>query len=153
MAFPNIFTVQVIDDVIGRINKLTSSTTAQWGKMNAPQMLAHCCVAYELEYEGDKHPKPGALMRLMLKMLVKNKVVSEAPYKHSSPTAPAFIVTGERDFETEKARLIGYIKKTQQLGESEFDGKMSHSFGPLSITQWNNLFYKHLDHHLTQFGV
>lgn len=153
MALPNIFTTPVIDGVIDRINKLTPSTTPQWGKMTVDQMLAHCCVAYELEYESDKHPKPGALMKLILKMLVKNKVVSEAPYKHNSGTAPAFIITGARDFDAEKARLISYIKHTQQLGESTFDGKTSHSFGPLSITEWNNLFYKHLNHHLTQFGV
>ncbi|MCJ8164098.1 hypothetical protein MKJ04_04535 [Pontibacter sp. E15-1] len=29
----------------------------------------------------------------------------------------------------------------------------SHSFGRLSSQEWNNMFYKHLDHHLSQFGV
>ena len=153
MALPNIFTTPVVDGVIDRINKLTPLTTPQWGKMTVDQMLAHCCVAYELEYESDKHPKPGILTKLMLKMLVKNKVVSETPYKHNSATAPAFIITGERDFGAEKTRLINYIKYTQQLGENTFAGKASYSFGPLTITEWNNLFYKHLNHHLTQFGV
>ena len=37
--------------------------------------------------------------------------------------------------------------------EDYFDGKESHSFGPLNKTEWNNMFYKHADHHLTQFGV
>jgi hypothetical protein len=153
MALPNIFTAPVVADVTGRINKLTPSTVPQWGKMTVDQMLAHCCVAYELEYESDKHPKPNLFMKLVLKMLVKNKVTTETPYPHSSPTAPAFIITDKRDFDVEKARLIAYINKTQQLGEAAFDGKASHSFGPLSITEWNNLFYKHLNHHLTQFGV
>jgi hypothetical protein len=103
-------------------------------------------------YEPEKHPKPNGFMKLILKLLVKNKVVSETPYKHNGPTAPAFIITTERDFETEKARLIGYIQKIQQLGEKEFDGKMSHSFGPLKVEEWNNMFYKHLNHHLSQFG-
>jgi hypothetical protein len=151
MALPNIFTVQVADDVIERINKLTPQTSAGWGKMNVAQMLAHCCVTYEMVYE-DKHPKPGAFMKLILKMLVKNKVTSETPYKRNNPTAPAFLITGERDFNTEKTRLIAYIRKTQQLGESAFDGRESHSFGPLTLTEWNNMFYKHVDHHLTQFG-
>lgn len=151
MALPNIFTIQVADDVISRINKLTPQTSPGWGKMNAAQMLAHCCVSYELVYEN-KHPKPGAFMKLILKMLVKNKVVSDVPYKRSSPTAPAFIITDERDFTTEKERLINYIRKTQQLGESAFNGRESHSFGTLTLTEWNNMFYKHVDHHLTQFG-
>ncbi|UOE50024.1 DUF1569 domain-containing protein [Mucilaginibacter sp. SMC90] len=151
MALPNIFTVQVADDVISRINKLTPQTSPQWGKMSVAQMLAHCCVTYEMVYE-DKHPKPGAFMKIILKMLVKNKVVSETPYKRNSPTAPAFLIAGERDFNIEKARLISYIQKTQQLGEAAFAGRQSHSFGPLTLTEWNNMFYKHLDHHLTQFG-
>ena len=45
------------------------------------------------------------------------------------------------------------ITKTQELGEQYFDGKESHSFGNLTSNEWNNLFYKHLEHHLTQFGV
>ena len=152
MALPNIFTKPVADEVIGRFNNLTPQTIPGWGKMNVAQMLAHCNVSYELVYDENKHPKPKGLMKLILKLFVKNAVVSEKPYKKGGPTAPAFIINDERDFETEKARLIAYIEKTQQLGQSTFDGKMSHSFGPLSITEWNNMFYKHLNHHLTQFG-
>jgi hypothetical protein len=40
-----------------------------------------------------------------------------------------------------------------QLGENHFDGRVSMIFGPMTTTEWNNLFYKHIDHHLTQFGV
>ena len=89
----------------------------------------------------------------MLKTFVKNAVVSEKPYKKNGKTAPQFIITDEKVFEDEKIRLINYIERTQKLGEAHFDGKENLSFGKLSKTEWNNLFYKHLDHHLTQFGV
>ncbi len=92
-------------------------------------------------------------MGLVLKFLVKNKVVDETPYKPGLPTGPDFIIKDSPDFEKEKQRLIGYIRQTQALGEAHFDGKPSHSFGVLSKAQWNNMFYKHLNHHLTQFGV
>ncbi|MEO7212282.1 DUF1569 domain-containing protein [Mucilaginibacter sp.] len=153
MALPNIFTQPVADSVIERINKLTPQTTPDWGKMNVSQMLAHCNVSYEMVYEARKHPAPNAFMELILKLLVKNKVVTEVPYGRNGPTAPAFIIKGDKDFEVEKARLISYIRKTQELGESEFNGLMSHSFGTLTADEWNNMFYKHLNHHLTQFGV
>ncbi|MCH5683332.1 hypothetical protein LWM68_02995 [Niabella sp. W65] len=52
-----------------------------------------------------------------------------------------------------KKRLISYLIKTQELGGTYFEGKESHSFGALTQTEWNNMFAKHLDHHLTQFGV
>ncbi len=148
----NIFQKTISDEVISRINSLSPKTTPEWGIMNVAQMLAHCCVTYEMLYE-DKHAKPNFFMKLMLKAFVKNAVVGPKPYPRNSRTAPAFLITDERDFEKEKARLIGYIERTQQLGEDYFDGKESHSFGKLSKEEWNTMFYKHLDHHLTQFGV
>jgi hypothetical protein len=152
MAVPNIFTAQVSADIINRINNLTPATQAKWGKMNVSQMLAHCCVTYEMIFE-DKHAKPNFLLRLILKAFVKSKVVGEAPYSQGAPTAPQFVITDERDFEKEKTRLIDYINRVQQMGENTFDGKESHSFGILNKTEWNNMMYKHLNHHLSQFGV
>ncbi len=149
---PNIFHPEVADELISRINKLTPSTTALWGKMNVAQMLAHCNVTYEMIYEN-KHPKPGAFLKVILKLMVKPIVTNEKPYKKSSQTAPAFIITDERIFNDEKARLIGFIKQVQAEGAESFNGKESLSFGKLSTTEWNNMFYKHLNHHLSQFGA
>ncbi|WP_421944424.1 DUF1569 domain-containing protein [Pedobacter sp.] len=148
----NIFQPSVTNEVIERINQLQPNTPQLWGKMNASKMLAHCNVSYELVYDN-KHPKPNALMKLIMKALVKNIVVNEKPYKRNSQTAPSFLIADEKEFEKEKTRLIDYLNKTQQLGESYFDGKESHSFGKLTKTEWNNMFYKHLDHHLGQFGI
>jgi len=152
MPLPNIFTSAVSEGVIERINKLSSDSKPQWGKMNVAQMLAHCNVAYELVYQN-KHKKPGFLMKLILTKLVKNKVVSEAPFPKSSRTAPEFLIVDEKDFGQERGRLINHIRQTVEHGEKYFDGKESVSFGKLTSTEWNNMFYKHLDHHLTQFGV
>jgi hypothetical protein len=148
----NIFDKKVTDEVIARINNLKKDTAPQWGKMDVAKMLAHCCVTYEMIYEN-KHPKPNFFVRLMLKLFVKNMVVSDKPYQKNGQTAPAFIIKSDKDFETEKKRLTDYILKTQELGGSYFEGKESNSFGKLTAKEWSNLFYKHLDHHLTQFGV
>ncbi|MFN0292620.1 DUF1569 domain-containing protein [Pedobacter helvus] len=152
MDLPNIFAKEVAEDVIDRINKLTPNSQPLWGTMNVAQMLAHCCVAYEMVYT-DKHPKPGFFMGFILKNFVKKMVVSAKAYPKNNKTAPAFLITDERDFEQEKQRLIDYILETEILGSYIFDGKISHSFGPLSANEWNNMFYKHLDHHLKQFSV
>jgi hypothetical protein len=152
MALPNIFQKSVSDSVIQRIESLNPTTKANWGKMNVSQMLAHCNVSFEMVYTT-KHKKPNAFLKFIFKMIVKNKVVTETPYQHSGKTAPEFVIVGSRDFDIEKTRLINHITKTQELGESHFDNKESHSFGKLSKTEWSNLFYKHLDHHLTQFGA
>lgn len=152
MPVQNIFNKEVSDAILKRIDTLAPVTQPKWGKMSVAQMLAHCNVSYEMIYE-DIHPKPNAFMKFILKALIKSKVTGETPYTHNSKTAPQFIIKETKNFETEKQRLVNYINKTQQLGENYFDSKESHSFGKLSKSAWSNMLYKHLEHHLTQFGV
>ncbi len=152
MSWKNLFDAKESQETIERINQLTHETHNLWGKMNVAQMLAHCNVAYELVYT-DKHPKPKGFQKFMIKLFAKNIVVGPKPYKKNSRTAPMFIISDQRVFEAEKRRLIDYLQKTQHSGESHFNGKESHAFGPLSSKEWNTLFSKHLDHHLKQFGV
>ena len=120
--------------------------------MSVDQMLAHCNITYEMVYDK-KHPKPNAFKRWMLKTIVKPIVVGDKPYKKNSRTAPEFIVTGTKNFESEKNRLVDFINRTQRLGSGHFHNKPSHAFGALTHKEWNTMFYKHLDHHLNQFGV
>lgn len=148
----NIFNKSVTEEVILRIKNLTANTQPNWGKMSVAQMLAHCSVTYEMVFT-DKHAKPNAFVKFMLKTFVKKAVVGTKPYPKNSRTAPQFIISDEKEFVVEQKRLIDYINKTQELGEDYFDGKTSLSFGKLTKEEWNNMFYKHLDHHLTQFGV
>ena len=149
----NIFEKTISQDIIDRISSLNPQSQPQWGKMNVAQMLAHCNVLYEMLYESEKHKKPNAFFKFILKTFVKKVVTNDVAYKQNNKTAPQFIITDSRDFEKEKSRLVEYINRTQLLGESHFDGKESHSFGVLNKSEWSNMFYKHLDHHLQQFGV
>ncbi len=148
----NMFNETEANEVIARIEQLTPDSQRQWGTMDVAQMLAHCCVTYEYVFEN-KHKKPNFLKKLIFKWFVKPIVVGPKPYDKNNRTAPDFIMKGDKDFALEKGRLIDYIKKTQALGAVHFDNKESHSFGKLTKDEWNTMFYKHLDHHLKQFGV
>lgn len=148
----NAFNAADSAEIIERINKLTPASQPLWGKMSVGQMFAHCSVTYEMVYT-DKHKKPNAFLRFILKTFIKKKVTQEGAYIKNSRTAPQFIIKETKDFEAEKKRLIDYIKKTQEMGAGFFDGKESLSFGVLNKDEWNVMFYKHLDHHLSQFGV
>lgn len=149
----DIFDAKVAQNYINRINQLTPESQRGWGTMSVDQMLAHLNVAYETVYEPKKHKRPGMIAKFFLKNFVKDKTVKEIPYRQNLPTAPMFKIVGSRDFQDEKRRLIGFIQKTQQLGRDAFHGKESHSFGKLTAQEWNNMFAKHLNHHLAQFGV
>ena len=148
----NLFTKEETDLVIARINKLSPDTTPLWGKMNVAQMLAHASVTYEYVYENT-YKRPKGIKKFLLKTFLKPYVVGEKPYKKNVRTGADFLKTSDHEFENEMKKLIDYINRTQELGGSYFDGKDSHSFGPLSEKEWNTMFYKHLDHHLSQFGV
>jgi hypothetical protein len=148
----NVFDPEVTAELIHQIEQLSPQSPALWGKMSVDQMMAHCCVAYEMAFT-DTHPNANPLMRFLLKAFVKPGVVNEVPYKRNLPTAPAFRIKNEKNFTEEKTRLISFLEQTLASGKAAFEGKASPSFGPMTAKEWNNLLYKHLDHHLTQFGV
>jgi len=148
----NIFDSNGAEELVNRVNALTPKSIPQWGKMSVDQMLAHCNVAFDMAYT-DKYPKAGSLKKIMLKLLVKNAVVGPKPYPKNGRTAPEFIIEGSRDFNKEKQILVDYIKKTNELGASSFEGRENINFGALSSKEWNTMFSKHLDHHFNQFGV
>lgn len=152
MSYPSVFDSQTTANLLKRINKLQPTSQPEWGKMGAAQMLAHCCVAYDITY-GKTEVKYNWFMRKMLGWFVKPIVVGEKPYEKNTRTAPVFIIEDERDFAAEKARLTEYIQRVEADGEAFFKGKASPSFGVLTTEEWSNQFWKHLDHHLRQFGV
>lgn len=152
MTLLNIFDSKTTEKTFERLEKLNYMSKPQWGKMNVAQMLAHLNVAYDLAYERIPYKSSG-FKKFILKLLVKPLVVSEKPYKKNSHTAPEFIIADERDFEKEKSKFIDNVKQTEAHGAKYFEGKVSTSFGPMTAKEWSTQFYKHIEHHFTQFGV
>jgi hypothetical protein len=152
LALPNIYTRAVISELESQIQSLDASTTPLWGKMNVAQMLAHCNVTYEMVVDN-KHPKPVAFVRFLAELFAKKQVISERPYQKNSRTAPIFLKVDQEDFDLQKSRHLQYLLDVEKMRSASFEGIESISFGRLTAEEWNNLMYKHLDHHLTQFGV
>jgi hypothetical protein len=148
----SVFNSADLNDIKERIGKLNAESKPLWGIMKSASMLAHCSVTYEMIYT-DKHPKPNFLLRFILTRFVKKNVVGPKPYTHNSRTAPAFVISGERNFEQEKEQLFRWLERVYADGKESFDGRESHSFGKLTASEWDVMMYKHLDHHLKQFGV
>jgi hypothetical protein len=137
--------------VLERISRLEPGASRQWGKMNAAQMLAHCAAALEVG-TGDS-PRRQAFIGKLLGWLVRSKLLGEKPFPKNSPTDPTFVVTDPRDFGDEKRRLVGDIAKFCDAGP-DHAGRQTHSFlGSLRGDEWGVMMYKHLDHHLRQFGA
>lgn len=136
-----------------RIELLSKDTLPLWGKMNAPQMLAHLNVQYLYVFEAHKLKRPSLFKRFLLKTFVKPAVVSDKPYRRNLPTAKDYKITEEKDFQLEKQKLLANIVRTQQMGKESFAGKEHLNFGSLTALEWEQMLTKHIEHHLSQFGV
>ena len=149
MEIKNLFAPAVKQEVIERINKLNPQSQRQWGKMDVAQMLAHLQLPIGIAF-GTHRPKGSFLLRLIGPMF-KSKLWEEKPYKHSLPTDPTFIMTGNtKDFAAEKNRLLDMINR---FTEDNLSGERHPIFGRLTKEQWSKATWKHIDHHLKQFGA
>ena len=138
------------NEILRRLGALSPGATRQWGKMTAAQMLAHCAVALEAG-TGDK-PRRQQLIGKVFGPFVRKGLLGDKPFSKGSPTDPTFVVTDERDFAGERDRLAGLVERFCEHGR-EHAGKQTHSFfGRMSGDEWGRLMYKHIDHHLKQFG-
>jgi len=152
MTTQNIFSTPVAEQFIVRIDKLSINTRNQWGKMDVSQMIAHCNVSYDMAF-NENYKKSSPILRFILKNLAKKGLVNESPLKKNSSTASEMIIKTPKVFNEEKGKLISNVNNLVAKGENYFHLKDHPGFGIMTKQEWNNFYYKHLDHHLTQFGV
>ena len=147
----NIYDPAVVQEICQRLDMLQPDTPRKWGTMNAAQMMAHCAAALEVNL-GERVMEANLISRLM-GPFIRPIVLSEKPYRPGLPTDKTFIMAGEHDFIAEKARLKTLIKRFSAGGEAPMAGRKHPVFGKLSPMEWSKSTYKHLDHHLKQFGA
>jgi hypothetical protein len=148
----SLFNKQDADEFIGRINKLTPSTSALWGKMNVAQMLHHCQKPLEIA-SGALKPKINKLIKLLFGSRAKRQLVGEEPFKKNLPTFSEAKIVDQKVFDAEKDQLIKLIRQFQENGVKGLTKDPHPFFGDLTPAEWDILQTKHLDHHLSQFGV
>lgn len=146
----NLFDPPAKKAILERLKSLSPGAERQWGKMSAPQMLAHCAVALEAG-TGDR-PRPQQFIGKIFGPFVRKGLLGEKPFSKNSPTDPAFIVQDERDFAKERERLAGLIERFCERGRENAGGQMHSFLGRMTGDEWGLLMYKHIDHHLKQFG-
>ena len=148
----NLFDAARVEEVKQRIARLRPDTERQWGKMNAPQAVAHCSRGLELAL-GDLRP-PRALLGRIMGPLIKPKVFrNDEPLRRNTPTVEGLVIQDERDLAKERARLYDLIDRVVAAGPKGCTTHPHSFFGPLTPDEWAILMYKHLDHHLRRFGV
>lgn len=149
----NLFDQTKRAEIIARLNLLTPDSKALWGKMNASEMICHCLDGSKMAL-GEIPPTDRS--NFFTRTVVKFLVVYVIPIPKGAPAAPEINPqkkgTKPQDFEKERQLLIEDINNFGQLKPEDFKGR-HHVFGKLTANQWAKLGYKHLDHHLKQFGL
>jgi Protein of unknown function (DUF1569) len=64
-----------------------------------------------------------------------------------------FVISDKRDFVREQERLKGNVRQFHEGGEVRCTKHPHPFFGSVTPQEWATGMYKHLDHHLRQFGA
>jgi len=137
-------------ECLRRISQLTPETEPRWGTMTVAQMLAHCAEVVEVANGKELQGTPFYVKKL--RSLVRRVILGTSPYRKNTGTHPQYRQTRERDFQTEKLRLLDAMERFAH--ENNRPGNMVHPFlGEAATREMGWGMYKHLDHHLVQFGA
>jgi hypothetical protein len=146
-----LFDPAAYQEITRRVESLQPSSPRQWGKMTVSQMLEHSARALEIA-AGKKQTKQ-AFVGKAIGWIFRGNFVGEKPFGRNAPTGPEFIVSNEPEFQRSRERVTALLKELHQLGESGCEGTVHGFFGKLTGAEWGVTQYKHMDHHLRQFGA
>jgi hypothetical protein len=146
----SMFTAEGLTTMLARIDAVRADSRRLWGKMDVAQMLAHCQQPLRVAL-GELQLRRG-LVGLLFGRLAKKQLLGQKPWQQGMPTVPEFRRTGHHDFAPEHAALRALVLRFGQGGPAKLTPQAHPFFGPLTADEWQELQWRHLDHHLRQFG-
>jgi hypothetical protein len=151
----NLFDIAPVDEIKQRIMRLHPESERQWGSMTLVQTMAHCTSGIQMAM-GNINPKRASFPANVIGLLIKPVVFGDdKPIRRNAPSAPELFTADLKqcDFERERAQLMAAVDSFATKGAAGCSQHPHPFFGPLKPQQWAILMYKHLDHHLRQFGA
>jgi hypothetical protein len=148
MAMGTLLKTEDREATLARLRQVRPDTPTGWGKLNAPAMLCHLADQLRVAL-GDipSTPRWSFLERTLLKWVVINTGFKPPPGKVQ--TSPEMLTTSPSTWEADLAACESLMER---VGKGE--AHAAHpTFGPLNPEEWGRLCWKHMDHHLRQFGV
>jgi hypothetical protein len=146
----NLFNATDREALLARIGRVRAESRREWGKMDAAQMFCHC--ARVVEYPTRDRVTKQLLIGKLLAPFFKASFLGGKPFSKNGPTEPRLVVTDQRDLAVERERLVALIEKLVAHGPAAASGAVHPFFGALTGEEWGRMMFKHLDHHLRQFG-
>ena len=135
--------------LLDRLGRLRPETRPLWGRMTAPQMLAHL-TDWMLMASGDL---PVAAKKVVLRYTpIKQLAIYWLPFPKGVSTAPELLARRASEWDLECASLRERVESFESLLRKS-DWPDHPVFGTMTARSWGVLGYRHMDHHLRQFGV
>ena len=148
----NLFQPETVQELKERMSHLGPDSPRLWGKMTPAQAMAHCTIAMELAL-GDRRA-PRMFIGRLIGLVIKPMAFKESePMRRNTPTIPGFAVSDTRDLACECEKLGGIIDRFAAAGPAGCTTHPHSYFGRLTPDEWSFWMYKHIDHHLQQFGA
>ena len=145
----SIFDADAQTEIINRLENLDETSKARWGKMSVGQMAWHCQGPFNIMLEKNNY---GMKPNWLAKVFFKKSLYNDKPWRKGLPTAKFLKTTEPKDFKAETSKLKDLINEVYSHRERK-EWKPHPAFGYFTAEQWGQMQYKHLDHHLTQFGA
>ncbi|MCB0728998.1 MAG: DUF1569 domain-containing protein [Ignavibacteriae bacterium] len=149
----NLFDKKNREDILERLSKIKNNTEPKWGKMNSHQMIVHL-----------SEPLRVALGDITVPLIESEysnppfniQVSQTLPWPNNAPTIPEFDQFEKRmeikDFDSDLNTLLELIDRFSKLEDG--DPIPTHPlFGYLTNEEWARTLWRHIDHHLNQFGL
>lgn len=149
----SIFDPEVHAELVKRLDRLHPESPRAWGTMNPNQAVCHLSDSIRAALGDLPVRRVGSLFLRTLGRWVA--LSTPLPWPKGLKTAPEFhqgiAGTPPKHFEEDVAELRSLI---QRFVASQGRGLAEHvAFGALSPGEWGRWAYRHVDHHLRQFGA
>jgi hypothetical protein len=136
-------------ELLDRLERLEPGATPLWGTMTAPQMLAHLAdwmLMAKGELKVTLHNRPQRYPPL------KQLLVYWLPFPKGIMTSPELVGREPLEWSIERAAVRQQVQSFENLNPKMIwpDHPV---FGKMTPHAWCVFAYRHMDHHLRQFGI
>jgi hypothetical protein len=140
--------------ISGRLNKLSSESRKEWGKMNVNQMLRHLNDSLKSAMGKIPVKQTGNFIHhtVMKSLVLWGMPAPKGKVQTFEEIDIAAKGINPENLDEEREGLMITIDEFLSFGEKQ-EYYPHPAFGKMSVSQWRRLVYLHIDHHLKQFGV
>jgi hypothetical protein len=136
-----------------RVGALRADSPRQWGRMSAHEAICHMSDAFKMAFgEKDVAARPAAFRPMLRVVALRLPMNWPRGVKTLPEVQQGCGGTTPIEFERDRAELLALLARFS--ASAERDRVTEHPiFGPMSTALWGSWGYRHMDHHLRQFGV